>query len=197
MNPHFIFNVLNGLQSILILKSEEEVNRYMGHLSNLLRMTLDLSKKESINLGEEIGYLKSYIELQHIRLNNRLDYCIDISIDIETSNIYIPPLLIQPIVENAILHGIVPSKNKGILVISVKKNQNGLRFVVEDNGIGLERSKNQSPMQRDFTETLLVILFPLILSTAKVKDTIVIIAGIVSIIWVTIQIIDKLRKWNK
>jgi LytS/YehU family sensor histidine kinase len=143
MNPHFIFNVLNGLQSILILKSEQEVNRYMGHLSNLLRMTLDLSKKEAINLGEEIGYLKSYIELQRIRLNNRLDYCIDISIDIETSNIYIPPLLIQPIVENAILHGIVPSKNKGILVISVKKNQNGLRFVVEDNCIGLERSKNQ------------------------------------------------------
>jgi LytS/YehU family sensor histidine kinase len=81
MNPHFIFNVLNGLQSILILKSEQEVNRYMGHLSNLLRMTLDLSKKEAINLGEEIGYLKSYIELQRIRLNNRLDYCIDISID--------------------------------------------------------------------------------------------------------------------
>ncbi|NCF31556.1 MAG: hypothetical protein GWP29_06720 [Bacteroidetes bacterium] len=67
MNPHFIFNVLNGLQSILILKSEQEVNRYMGHLSNLLRMTLDLSKKEAINLGEEIGYLKSYIELQRIR----------------------------------------------------------------------------------------------------------------------------------
>tara|TARA_A200000113_G_C8858197_1_gene352434 strand:+ start:41 stop:877 length:837 start_codon:yes stop_codon:yes gene_type:complete len=143
MNPHFIFNVLNGLQSALILKSEQEVNRYMGHLSNLLRMTLDLSKKEAINLGEEVSYLKSYIEIQRIRLNNRMDYCFDINIDIETSNIYIPPLLIQPIVENAILHGIVPSKNKGILVISVKKKHNGLSFVVEDNGIGLEHSKNQ------------------------------------------------------
>lgn len=86
----------------------------MGHLSALLRMTLDLSKKEAINLRQEINYLKSYIELQNIRLNNRLDYCIDLSIDIESSKIFIPPLLIQPIVENAILHGIVPSKNKGI-----------------------------------------------------------------------------------
>ena len=106
-------------------------------------MTLDLSKKEAINLGEEVSYLKSYIELQRIRLNNRMDYCFDINIDIKTSNIYISPLLIQPIVENAILHGIVPSKNKGILVISVKKKHNGLSFVVEDNGIGLEHSKNQ------------------------------------------------------
>lgn len=64
MNPHFIFNVLNGLQSVLILKSEQEINLYMGHLSALLRMTLDLSKKEAINLRQEINYLKSYIELK-------------------------------------------------------------------------------------------------------------------------------------
>lgn len=143
MNPHFIFNVLNGIQSVLILKTETEISRYMGHLSNLLRMTLDLSQKETINLTEEIDYLKSYIELQRMRLNDRLDYCIDVSFDLNTSSVFIPPLLIQPIVENAILHGIVPSKSKGILVISVKEKNDGISITVEDNGVGVEASKKQ------------------------------------------------------
>lgn len=154
MNPHFIFNVLNGLQSVLILKSDKEISHYMGHLSNLLRMTLDLSKKEAINLNDEINYLKSYVELQRNRLNNRLDYCIDRSFDMDSSKIFIPPLLIQPIVENAILHGIVPSKNKGILVISVIEKQRGLYFKVEDNGIGLENSKKQKKKSKNHHKSL-------------------------------------------
>lgn len=126
----------------------------MGNLSNLMRMTLDLSKREAINLSDEINYLKSYVELQRIRLNKRLDYCIDLSIDIETSKIFIPPLLIQPIVENAILHGIVPSKNKGILVISVIEEQKGLCIKVEDNGIGLENSKKQKKKLKNHHNSL-------------------------------------------
>ena len=84
----------------------------MGHLSNSLGMTLDLNKKEAINFHKELNYLKSNVKLQRIRLINRLDYYIDISIDIETSNIFIPSLLIQPIVKNTILHGIVTSRVK-------------------------------------------------------------------------------------
>lgn len=141
MNPHFIFNVLNGIQSVLILKTEKEISNYMGNLSNLLRMTLDLSKREAINLREEISYLKAYIELQRIRLNNYLDYCFDLHVDVEANRFFIPPLLIQPIVENSIIHGIVPSKTKGILVISFKVIDIGLRITVEDNGIGVSASK--------------------------------------------------------
>jgi sensor histidine kinase YesM len=140
MNPHFIFNVLNGLQSALILKSDREISHYIGQLSGLLRMTLDVSKRESISLTEEIEYLKSYVELQRIRLNDRMDYCFDLSRNIEASKIFIPPLLIQPLLENAILHGITPSKNKGILVISLKHSKLGLTILVEDNGVGIEKS---------------------------------------------------------
>lgn len=89
MNPHFIFNVLNGMQSILILKTEKEISNYMGNLSQLLRMTLDLSKKESISLREEITYLQAYIELQRIRLNKDLDYCFDMHIDVEAKKFFI------------------------------------------------------------------------------------------------------------
>lgn len=142
------------LKNVLILKSDKEISHYMGNLSNLMRMTLDLSKREAINLSDEINYLKSYVELQRIRLNKRLDYCIDLSIDIETSKIFIPPLLIQPIVENAILHGIVPSKNKGILVISVIEEQKGLCIKVEDNGIGLENSKKQKKKLKNHHNSL-------------------------------------------
>lgn len=141
MNPHFIFNVLNGLQSTLILKDEQEINQYMGHLSNLLRLTLELSKKEAVTLAEEIDYLKSYIELQSLRLNKTLDYCFDTSIDLKLSEIFIPPLLIKPKVENAILHGIIPSRSKGILVVGFKEIYQGVCITVEDNGIGVEKSK--------------------------------------------------------
>ncbi len=88
-------------------------------------MTFDLSKKEAINLNDEIIYLKSYFELQRIRLNILLDYCIDLSFDLTTSKIYIPSLLIQPIVENAILHGIVPSKNKEEFTLRWKTTVSG------------------------------------------------------------------------
>ena len=141
MNPHFIFNVLNGLQSTLIMKDEQEINQYMGHLSNLLRLTLELSKKEAVTLAEEIDYLKSYIELQSLGLNKTLDYCFDTSIDLKLSEIFIPPLLIKPKVENAILHGIIPSRSKGILVVGFKEIYQGVCITVEDNGIGVEKSK--------------------------------------------------------
>ena len=138
MNPHFIFNILNGIQSILILKTDEEISKYMGHLSNLLRMTLELSKKEAISIQEEVEYLKSYIELQCLRLNNRFDYCIDLKMEESASKIFIPPLLIQPIVENAILHGIIPSKNKGVLIVTIKEEPEGIYIITEDNGVGVE-----------------------------------------------------------
>lgn len=148
MNPHFIFNVLNGMQSILILKTEKEISNYMGNLSQLLRMTLDLSKKESISLREEITYLQAYIELQRIRLNKDLDYCFDMHIDVEAKKFFIPPLLIQPLVENAILHGIVPSKTKGILVISFIATEFGIRISVEDNGVGISHAKKVRASQK-------------------------------------------------
>jgi LytS/YehU family sensor histidine kinase len=141
MNPHFIFNVLNNIQSVLILKSEKEINYFMGHLSTLVRLTLNMSKQKFIALSEEIEYLKSYLELQCLRTNSKFDYCFDINFDLDISKIHLPPLLLQPLVENAILHGITPSKHKGILVVSVKEKENGLLISVEDNGVGLTKSK--------------------------------------------------------
>lgn len=158
MNPHFIFNVLNNIQSVLILKSEKEINYFMGHLSTLVRLTLNMSKQKFVALSEEIEYLKSYLELQCLRTNSKFDYCFDISFDLDISKIHLPPLLLQPLVENAILHGITPSKHKCILVVSVKEKENGILISVEDNGVGLTKSKllkkKNNSLLRDHVEKL-------------------------------------------
>lgn len=104
MNPHFIFNALNNLQSILILKGEREANHYIGLLSTLLRFTLEMSSKENILLSEEIDYLEAYLHLQKMRLEHKLNYRIEMETNLKmnTNAFSIPPMLIQPLVENAI-----------------------------------------------------------------------------------------------
>ena len=110
MNPHFIYNALNSVQSVMILKGERESNRYIGMLSKLLRFTLEMSTKESITLEEEIEYLDSYLGLQKMRLDSKMEYEIEVRLNQNLKEYTLPPMLIQPIVENSILHGI-PLKN--------------------------------------------------------------------------------------
>ncbi len=146
MNPHFVFNILNGIQSVLILKSEREINQYLGRFSTLLRKTLEVNERESVSLKEEVEYLKAYLELQKMRLKDKFDYYFDISIDVEPLKFHLPPMLLQPIVENAIIHGISPLKIKGILVIILKYTSKGLQINIEDNGIGIEASEKKSSL---------------------------------------------------
>ena len=110
MNPHFIYNTLNGIQSTMLLKGEKEVNRYIGIFSSLLRKTFEMSTLQKVSLNEEIEYLKNYITLQEMRLNYPIKstYKIDSALNLDTCEI--PALMIQPLVENAILHGISPLK---------------------------------------------------------------------------------------
>ncbi|MBH45225.1 MAG: hypothetical protein CMC93_01240 [Flavobacteriaceae bacterium] len=96
MNLHFIFNVLNNIQSVLILESEKEINYFMGHLPKFVLLTLNMTKQKFVALSEEIEYLKSYLELQRLQSNSKFDYCFDISFDLNISKIHLPPLLPQP-----------------------------------------------------------------------------------------------------
>ncbi len=111
MNPHFIYNALNSLQSVMLLKGERETNRYIGMLSKLLRFTLEMSTKESITLREEIDYLEAYLGLQKMRLDSKMNYKIEMEekFKMTAQDYLIPPMLIQPIIENAIIHGISPT----------------------------------------------------------------------------------------
>lgn len=142
MNPHFIFNILNNMQSIMILKGESEANKYFGAFSRLLRLTLDMSKLELVSLEDELKYIKYYLILNNLQLNDELHFSIDSERINRADRLFIPGMLIQPFVENAIVHGLSP-KESGSKIIDIKCHieNNYLIVVIEDNGIGMEAAK--------------------------------------------------------
>jgi ligand-binding sensor domain-containing protein/two-component sensor histidine kinase len=141
MNPHFIFNTLNSINSYIIENKREVASEYLTTFSKLMRNILDLSKHEIITLEKEISTLNLYMELEALRLENKFDYTIIIDKHIELELVKIPPLIIQPFVENAIWHGLHNKKENGHILIRVdEKDKNLLLVTVEDNGIGRKAS---------------------------------------------------------
>lgn len=138
MNPHFIFNVINNLQSTIILEDEIKINTFFTKFSKLLRTTLDIVNKEVITLQDEMSYIRSYVELEQLRLKDTFLFNLKNTENIDLKAINIPVMLLQPIVENAIIHGLIPSKKKKILSISIEKSRTEgyLDIIIEDNGIG-------------------------------------------------------------
>jgi hypothetical protein len=161
MNPHFMFNALNGLQSIMILKGEREANKYLGAFSRLLRSSLDMSKSDTISLEEEIQYLESYLSLESMRQARPFESMIAvIPEDMDVQSILIPCMLFQPILENAIIHGLAPKRDgTPKLTIVFKEDNNLLIGIVTDNGIGREaaavlKAKNRKTHKSWATEIL-------------------------------------------
>ena len=152
MNPHFIFNALNGIQSVMILQGEEMVNKYLGVFSKMLRFTMDMSNNDLISLKDELIYLTTYIELQNMRMPHRVDFHVKITDNVDPQKCFLPTMLLQPIVENAIIHGLQPLKENGKIVIRIKKVKNLLRITVEDNGVGRKESQlRKQKMERKYT----------------------------------------------
>ncbi|UNZ00018.1 histidine kinase [Zhouia spongiae] len=142
MNPHFIFNVLSSIQNTLLennpLQSASQISRF----AKLIRQNFDFTNKEKITLEEDLSALTNYIETQKLRFADKFDYQIDVDDQIDIAEVEIPPMLIQPIVENAIEHGLKPKKEKGCLSIRIQARGNKLVFSIMDNGIGF-RDKNK------------------------------------------------------
>lgn len=158
MNPHFIFNILNNIQSVMFLRGEIEANKYLGAFSRLLRLTLDMSKQELVSLRDELEYINYYLILNNLQLNEKLNFSI-ITDGIKDENIFIPGMLIQPFVENAIVHGLSP-KESGEKMIQIRCHvENDFLFVnIEDNGIGREASakfvKNREYVYKSWSTTI-------------------------------------------
>ena len=119
MNPHFIFNALNGVQSVMMLQGEQMANRYLGVFSKLLRFTIEMTNSEMISLEDELGYLNSYVELQNMRLENGIDFMIDVDSTVDVTQCFLPTMMLQPLVENAIIHGVSSLKNKRIIILKI------------------------------------------------------------------------------
>ena len=138
MNPHFIFNCLNSIREMILNNENEQASLYLSKFARLIRITLNQSAKQFVSLRDTIDYLDRYIEMEKIR-NSHFTYTIDIADDLNPDEVMVPPMLIQPFIENAIWHGGSQKKNMDIQ-ISFMKKENELVCNVEDNGIGIEES---------------------------------------------------------
>lgn len=145
MNPHFIFNCLNAIQYFIIEKDVISANKFISSFAGLIRQALDNSGRKSISIEEEITFLKSFIEIEQNRFEDRFLYQINVSDDIETDLLQIPPMLVQPFVENAINHGLLHKKNGiGKLEIYFSLSEEMLKIIISDNGIGRTASRSLS-----------------------------------------------------
>ncbi|MBN1969215.1 MAG: histidine kinase [Candidatus Delongbacteria bacterium] len=143
MNPHFIFNALGAIQNYILRNDAKKASDYLNNFSLLSRSVLINSNKDAIPLNEEIDMLKNYIELEKLRMNNSFSYEMSIECDGEEELINIPPMLIQPFIENAIKHGFKIDKPGKKLIISFTAGESDVKVRINDNGIGYNRSTSQ------------------------------------------------------
>jgi hypothetical protein len=142
MNPHFIFNSLNAIQDFIFQHKTEEANEYLSKFAKLIRAILNQSRKQFATIEEECDLLRMYLELESLRFNNAFEWEMKIGDGIIASEMLIPSMLLQPVVENSIKHGFKNLKRKGLLRISFEKENGFIRCEVEDNGIGRSGEKN-------------------------------------------------------
>ncbi|NIG53939.1 two-component regulator propeller domain-containing protein [Chitinophaga sp. Cy-1792] len=140
MNPHFIFNSLNSVQHLILEKEEKQALNFLADFATLMRQMLNNSRKSYISLEEEIAFLTRYLELEKIRFAHSFSYRFIMEDKLKDYTIYIPPMIIQPIVENAIKHGLAPKNSSGCLEIRLEMVQDLLYCSVDDDGIGWDKS---------------------------------------------------------
>jgi len=141
MNPHFLFNALNTIQSFIMSEDKRNASTYLSKFSKLTRLILEMSEKETITLADEIESLKLYLDLEKIRFEH-LEYNITSHSSVNAESIHIPSMIVQPYVENAIKHGLLHKKNNRKLSISFERLSNSkLLITIDDNGIGRKRSQ--------------------------------------------------------
>jgi tetratricopeptide (TPR) repeat protein len=136
MNPHFIFNSLNSISNFLLKNQPEEADYYLTRFSRLIRMILESSDQKEIQIAHEIELIDHYIKIEELRLDKKLNFNVNISENLDADNTMIPPLLLQPIIENSIWHGIAKSKEDGVISVDIGKLKNCIHIIVRDNGVG-------------------------------------------------------------
>lgn len=141
MNPHFIFNSLNSIQSYIANNENDKANRFLAKFSRLIRAMLNHSRSSLITLKEEIESLSLYMQLEKMRFKDKFDFEITVDPDLEPEAVKLPPLLIQPYLENAIIHGLAQARSTGKIDLYYMLVGRYLLATVTDNGIGIEASR--------------------------------------------------------
>ncbi|WP_310382048.1 tetratricopeptide repeat protein [Flavobacterium sp.] len=176
MNPHFVFNCLGSISSFIVQNGTDSALKYLSKFSKLMRLTLEYSKGALIPIDKEVESLQNYLELEQLRFHNKFEFSITSHPNVEF-NMGIPPLLIQPFVENAILHGMVPKEGNGKIDVNFDVQHNQLVCTIEDDGIGFTKSKEMKEnsvkahhsMALDITKKRLEIMEATISKSAQIE----------------------------
>lgn len=161
MNPHFIFNALNSVNSFISENDQRSANKFLSSFSRLMRLVMENSEHDFISLNKELEILKIYVELEHFRFKDQFEFDINIDDNIDEDDFTLPPMLIQPYIENAIWHGLRYKKESGELKLNLTQINNNLHVTISDNGIGRTKSaalktanqkKNKSTALRNIKE---------------------------------------------
>jgi len=148
MNPHFVFNALNSIKRMILDADNEKASRYLSKFALMIRMTLEHSKETFVTLQDNIQYLKAYLEMEKLRFDGSFTYNIIADESVDFSETMLPSMMIQPLVENAIWHGLMYSSNEKKLSISFRQEQQKVICIIEDNGIGIRQSEKLRQQHR-------------------------------------------------
>ena len=148
MNPHFVFNALNSIKRMILDADNEKASRYLSKFASMIRMTLEHSKEIFVTLDNNIEYLKAYLQMEQLRFDDSFTYSICVDEHMDTGEIVIPSMMMQPLVENAIWHGLMQADGDKRIKISFCQRENKIVCTVEDNGIGVNRAEELKKIQR-------------------------------------------------
>jgi LytS/YehU family sensor histidine kinase len=146
MNPHFIFNSLNSIRELILQNENDKASHYLARFARLIRMNLDHSRHHLISLEQNIEYLYRYLEIEKLRFDD-FTYVISVDQELDTTNIEIPAMLLQPLIENAIWHGLKPKQGNKKIDIRFLQQHGQLICEIEDNGIGINQSSQRKQQE--------------------------------------------------
>lgn len=144
MTPHFIFNSLSVLQGMILNKEEAKANTYLSKFSRLLRITLEISREKMTTLSQELLALEHYVALQNMESEKPIDYQVSIAENIQTDELLIPPMLVQPFIENAIEHGFKTITENKTIQLTLYMKKNDLYCIIKDNGVGIDATTKET-----------------------------------------------------
>ena len=149
MNPHFFYNALNTIQSYIVNDEKRNASTYLSKFSRLTRTILEMTGKETVTLAEEINALKLYLDLEKVRFNNALSCSIHVVKGLDTDEVRIPSMIVQPYIENSIKHGLLHKAGEKMLLVDFLKKDENLCIVIDDNGIGRKKSMELNKIRAD------------------------------------------------
>lgn len=172
MNPHFLFNALNSIQGLVALKRNDEAKTYLRKFSRMMRSVLDFSTVEKIDLKTEIDYLNDYLSIEQMTRSNGFKYTIDVDESLLDDDIKLPPMILQPFIENAIVHGVSSIKD-GLITVNIKDLESKIQCTILDNGIGRKAAMSKKKSSHKSMAVTLAKDRLLKMSKSEVEDSII------------------------